>query len=327
MEIKNKATIYFKYLAAFTFLSLTILVTGCKNSVTGPSPVNNNQTSLQTADKKAMTSMAEQDSAVSSFGTNYNETQNVNYLGKTNSPITPVFVWQHVILKDKNYDFNKAGDSVYVKITKTFEGVLNIVASSQQDTTSKPDTIVTKNFTSVITRKLLFERIDSTDNPYRNWKLVGISLVSGGTTTDNFNINKLTVTTSDGNNIVIDSPENYFLARKKRWGWWHHFPSMHQRDTVTVSVEVYSAYADTDFVTLTYGADFFGMHRNKARLDLVSSTPSGNGYMRVYRKTFNVGGYHGYFHAVLNAFTRQTIYDDSAPVETSTWGIPYKVDR
>lgn len=324
MKKEKKPVLIVRFCSVFSALVFLIMAAGCNNSVTGPSPVNSGQSNLQPADKQAMTQMAEQDSAMSSFSPNYNENQNVNYLGKTSGAITPVFVWQHVILKDKNYDFNEVGDSVYVKITKTFEGVLNIVASTQ-DTTRKPDTIVTKNFTTVMTRQLLFERVDSTDNPFRNWKLVGISLVSGGTTTDNFNINKLTATMSDGTSLVIDSPENYFIAREKRWGWWHHFPEIKTRDTVTVSVELYSAYADTDFVTLTYGADFFGTHRNKSRLELVSSTPSGGGFIKVYEKTFNVGDYHGYFHAVLNAFTKQSIYDDSAPVESKTWGLPYRV--
>jgi len=324
MERIAKFSMLRKNYVALSLFCVSLLVAGCNNSVTGPSTISNGQTNIQTADKQAITQIAEQDSAVSSFETNFNENQSINFLGKESTAITPVFVWQHIILKDKNYTFNQVGDSVFVKVTKTFQGVVNIVASTQGPTT-KADTIITKNFTTVITRQLLFERIDSTDNPYRNWRLVGISLVSGGTMTNNFNINKLTVTGSDGNSLVIDSPEDYFLAREKRWGWWHHFPEIAKRDSITISVELYSAYADTDFVTVTYGANFFGMHRNKSNLSLVSSTPSGNGYLKVYQKTFNVGGYHGYFHAVLNAFTKQTIYDDSAQVESQTWGIPYKV--
>ena len=130
---------------------------------------------------------------------------------------------------------------------------------------------------------------------------------------------------SNGDTVSVSDPENFFISRGYRWNWWHRCPEVHSDDTVTVSVEVYSAYADTDFVTITYGANSFGLHRAKTKLNLVSETPSGNGFVRVFERTFNVRNYHGYFHAVLNAFTKQTIFDDTAPVESKSWGIPYKV--
>jgi len=324
--MKTKMNLLKRSFVLLAFIGLTFLVTDCSDSVTNPASINN-QSNLPTMDKEAIKTIAEQDSAVSSFDQNYTENQTDNFLSKTGSEIAPFFVWQHVIQTDKSYDFNVVGDSVYVKVTKTFQGVLNIIASTQGPGT-KPDTIVTKNFNSVMVRQLLFQRIDSTDNPFDNWKLEGISLVSGGTTTDNFIINKLTVTLSDTSNFEITSPEDYFISRGDKWyKWnkWHHFPECGTRDSVTVSVEVYSAYADTDFVSITYGANFFGLHRNKIKLELVSSTSSGSGFTKVYQRTFRFGKYHGYYHAVLNAFTRQSIYDDAAPVESKSWGFPYKV--
>ncbi len=323
---KGKITGSIKILFACVVLVTSVFIIGCKDSVNAPNLSTSSQSNLSTAEKQAITQMAEQDSAVASFDPSFNESQSDSYLGKTDAAITPYFVWQHVILTNKAYSFTTVGDSAYLKVTKTYQGVLNIAASTQGGGTS-PDTIITKNFTSVLNRQLLFVKIDSTDNPMLNWKLAGISLVSGGagTSSGNFNINSLTLTLSSGDTVTITDPQNFFIARSYLWNRWHSCPQYNANDSVKVSVEVYSAYADTDFVTITYGADSYEQHRDKVKLDLVSQMPSGSGYVRVFERTFKLRNYRGYFSAVLNAFTRQTIYDDSAPVESNTWGLPYKV--
>jgi hypothetical protein len=324
---KGKITGFTKALLAFSAVAISVFMFGCKDTVNAPALGINGQSNLSAADQQAMSQMADQDSVVVSFDPNYNESQSDNYLGKTDNTVTPYFVWQHVILTNKTYDFTTVGDSAYLKLTKTYQGVLNIAASNQ-DTLTGPDTIITKNFTSTLVTQLLFQRIDSTSNPMFNWKLLGVSLVSGGanTSTGNFKINNLTLTfASNDSTITITDPTNFFINRRYGWKWGHSCPEFHTNDSVTVAVEVYSAYADTDFVTLTYGADFFGKHRNKVKLDLVSQAISGTGYIRIFQRTFSLRNYRGYFSAVLNALTKQSIYDDSAPVESNTWGLPYKI--
>ena len=78
-------------------------------------------------------------------------------------------------------------------------------------------------------------------------------------------------------------------------------------------------------MTLTHGGDPRGLHRGKVKFDFVSSTQSGGGYDKVYEQTFETHQWPGFFHAVINASPGQVIKDDSAPVEISTWGIPYVV--
>jgi hypothetical protein len=322
---KGKIAGFMKALFVGGAVAISVFMFGCKDTVNAPNLGISSQSNLSAVDKQAMSQMADQDSVVASFDPNYNESQADNYLGKIDNAVTPYFVWQHVILTNKTYSFTTVGDSAYLKLTKTYQGVLNIAASNQ-DTLTRPDTIITKNFTSTLVTQLLFQRIDSTSNPMLNWKLLGVSLVSGGTNTSNFKINSLTLTFANNDStITITDPTNFFIDRSYKWKWGHSCPEFHTNDSVTVSVEVYSAYADTDFVTLTYGADFFGMHRNKVKLDLVSQTSSNGGYVRVFQRTFNLRNYHGYFSAVLNALTKQSIYDDSAPVESNTWGLPYKI--
>ncbi len=74
---------------------------------------------------------------------------------------------------------------------------------------------------------------------------------------------------------------------------------LHLNQLVKIQVEVKSAYADTDFVTLTYGADLKGSHRAKKRFELVSSTPDGNGlYTKVYEQSYTANPFRGFFHAL-----------------------------
>ncbi len=122
---------------------------------------------------------------------------------------------------------------------------------------------------------------------------------------------------------MITSPNDYYLARGR--GWWRRLPIITGDHPVKVRVELYSAFEDDDFVTLTYGADLKGLHRAKHIFELVSSAPVAGGFEKVYEQTYNSNQFPGYYHAIINAFPRQVIFNDSVPVENEMWGIPYAV--
>ncbi|HSP88065.1 MAG TPA: hypothetical protein VLN45_08015, partial [Ignavibacteriaceae bacterium] len=81
------------------------------------------------------------------------------------------------------------------------------------------------------------------------------------------------------------------------------------------------------FVTLTFGRNRFGGEKHKRIFELISSTPVSGGFEKVYEQNFRTHAFPGFFHAVINAFHQRVIFDDEAPVESSTWGIPYFVRR
>ncbi len=319
--MKNKKTL-FKYLIAYTILGLAVFFAGCKDSLNAPESNPQSRT-----DPKVFETLAEQDSTLASFEPNYNEEDAMNFLGKSLTQIYPLRVGQKMRRVSKVYEVNEVGDTAYVKVTKTFEGVLYIKASySPPDSNSQAaDTLIEKPFSTVLTRNLIFAKKQIGDIPLKNWRIVAISLPSGGTLTDNINITKLTITFANGNQMVITSPNDYYLTRNLPI--WKQIPVLARNEEVMLEVAVTSAYADTDFVTLTYGADRHGMHRAKRKLELVSSVQNGNFYEKVYRQKYTTHQFPGYFHAVINAFPRQVIFDDAAPVETNTWGIPYIVKR
>jgi hypothetical protein len=296
-------------------VSSIFLFTGCKSSPTEPS------TAEPTTDQDAMLKIADEDSALASFDSNYNEDNAMSFIGKTNVAINPQKVGLRVHIVNRTMSTDIVGDTAYATLTKTYEGVLLIAGS--YDTTESIDTVISKPFTSTITRKLIFVKIANTEFPLRNWMLAAISLPEGGTVHPNINIMKVAVFLPNGDTLEITSPNEYFLARGK--GWWRRLPIILRNNPVKVQVELFSAFNEDDFITLTYGANLTGLHRAKRRFELVSSTPVAGGYDKVYEQTFNSNQFPGFYHAIINAFPRQVIFDDSAPVENQMWGIPYVV--
>ena len=292
------------------------LFAGCKNSPTEPS------TTEPTTDQDAMLKIADEDSALASFDSNYNEDNAMSFMGKVSTTLYPLKVGLRVHIVNRTMSADINGDTAYATLTKIYEGVLLISASYDSAKTSA-DTLISKPFTSKITRKLIFVKVAYTEFPLRNWRIAAISLPEGGTTNHpNINIEKVTVFLTN-DTLMVTSPNEYFLARGR--GWWKQIPIIASNHAVKVQVELFSASNDDDFVTLTYGADFKGLHRAKRRFELVSSTPVAGGYNKIYEQTYNSNLFPGYYHAIINAFPQQVILDDSVPVENNIWGIPYAV--
>lgn len=298
------------------FSTAIFIITGCKNSPTEPSSTE------PTTDQDAMLKIADADSAIASFDSNYNEDDAISFIGKSNTAIYPQRVGLKVHIVNRTMSTDIMGDTAYATLTKTYEGVL-LIAGSYDSTSTSKDTVISKPFTSTITRKLIFVKVANTEFPLRNWKLAAISLPEGGTEHPNIELKKVTVFLPQGDTLIVSSPNEYFLARWR--GWWKHLPMILRNEPVKVQVELFSAFSEDDFVTLTCGADLKGMHRAKYKFELVSSTPVAGGYDKVYEQTYNSHQFPGYYHAIINAFPRQVVFDDSAPVENEMWGIPYAV--
>lgn len=284
-----------------------------------------------TTDKAAFEVLSEEDSSVYSFYSNYNEEDAMEFvLGVSSSTYFPKRVGHRVRLVSRNMETNIVGDTAYATLTLTFEGKL-FIAASFDSVSTQVDTIIQKEFSSQIKRNLIFIRIGASPRPRLNWRLAATSLPIGGTLetgtfTSNIKIEKLTLTLPNNQVIEINSALDYYF-----WfgagGNRLPIPSVAKGQEINIKAEVYSAYGTIDFVTVTYGADRFGNHRRKVKLNLVSSVQSGNGFLKVYETNLNVNQIAGHFHAVLNAMPHQVIFDGNAAVETSSWGMPYHVRR
>ncbi len=166
---------------------------------------------------------------------------------------------------------------------------------------------------------------DGNTNMYRKaWKIVAVSLVEGGTGSPNIVITKLTLVLPDGEEIVVESPNDYYLSRMA--GRPDQIPSFFSGASVLAKVELQSAYADTDFVCITFGARHDGRYnRRKKCMELISEEFDGQYYTRTYEMEWVSRPDRGAKHAVVNAVPKQVIFDDETDVEAHSWGIPYIV--
>jgi len=308
-----------KFFLPMLFLVFLTFFVGCQDDMTVQSEDN------ITTDQQALEKLADEDSVLMSFEPSYNEEGEMEILGKINTEYYPFRVGHKLRLVNRTITIDFQGDTAYGHITKTFEGVLYIKGSYDPNATN-PDTLITKPFTSIVTRNVVFIKIAHTDFPRRNWRIAAISLPESGTQSPNIDITRFTAFLPNGDTLVINSPNDYYLVRHWGWWWrWHHVPVIPKNADVLLRVELNSAYADTDFVTLTFGGDRNGMHKAKKKFQLISSTQNGNIYEKVYEQTFRTHQFPGFFHAIINGMPKQVVYDDLTPVEMESWGVPYFV--
>ena len=313
----NYSKLFRRRILPFLLLGLIVVFFGCQDEMV-IEPVDTEPTT----DQGALEKIVDEDSALTSFDYNYNEDGLMDFLGKVDTEIYPFRVGHKMRLVNRNLNINIQDTIAYGTLTKTFEGIL-FIAATYDPNGIEPDTIIKKPFTAVVTRNIIFKKIANTPYPMRNWIIAAISLPEGGTQSPNIDLMKLTIFLPNGDTIQVDSPNDYYVSW--RFGWWRQIPILHRGESVMLRVELYSAYEEEDFVTLTYGANRFHKHRAKKLFELVSSTPSGNGWEKVYEQTYTTHQFPGFYHAVINAMPRQVVFDDATPVESEAWGTPYFV--
>jgi hypothetical protein len=276
-----------------------------------------------TTDRQALEELVEEDSVLASFEPNFDE-GDPESLGKIDAEIYPFKVGQRMRLINKTLNIEFQDTIAFGHLTLSFEGTL-FIAASYDSNAVHPDTVIRKPCSVVVTKNIIFRKIANTPQPARNWIIAAISLPEGGTTNQprSIDILKLTAYFQNGDTLVIESPNDYYLRRG--WGFWKQIPRLSTGQSVTLKLEVYSEFEEADYVTLTFGANKWIQHRAKKIFDLESSVQSGNGWLKVYAQTFASHQFPGFYHAVINAMPKQVIHDDAVSVEFECWGFPYVV--
>jgi hypothetical protein len=309
-----------------------LLVSGCKKD-NGPdesAPVG------VTNEEQAMQYFAKTDEFVANdevtFADQSAETFDYGTFGKVDAAITPLR-WGRIVTSVTRTVTTtiQPGDTIAIALVeKNIIGALKIRGLNRNGDTITVD----KPFTDASKRNVIFKRVNrNPDKFWLNWVPVATSLVDGGTVVPNnqIDITKLVLYTSALDTITIVDPTAYFL--RYRWlklfnGGRKDVPEFAAGQTLKLQVTVVSASADTDYVALRYGA---GISQHKrVRLSLVTEANNGNGtYTRVFEISRVAPQYmhfhRGYFHLGLDAITKATLMDDSAPYSVSWWGIPYRV--
>ncbi|RJP66943.1 MAG: hypothetical protein C4539_10750 [Ignavibacteriales bacterium] len=306
-----------KKLSSLLFALISIIwLIGCTDEAVVESQEN-------LTSKQAMAKLADNDESLNSFEPNYNEDEAMSYvLGKSNIEIFPIKVGSKMTVVSKNLDIQIYGDSAVGTLTKTYSGTL-FIAASFDPLKLEVDSVFKKVYSTTITRRIIFTKIGNTKLEIDNWKIAAISLPVGGTLNSNVNITKLSLTLGNGDTLEITNPTEYFLYRNP--GKFKMLPNINKGEATSVRVEIKSAYADTDFVSMTFGADKKGLYRTKRIFTLVSQTFDGQFYTRVYEQSFVTHNWVGHFHTIITAMPKQVVVDNSTAVECSTWGMPYFV--
>jgi hypothetical protein len=313
--LKTELGSIFLLLAA---LAVSLILTSCgkDDSIVDSTPASTEETLLQ---------LTESSDEIASFESNYNEEEAMEMsLAKASETIYPKKIGQRMHPVSKTFNATILGDSAYAVYTRTYEGQMIIVAATVNG--GLADTVIYKPFTTQITRNLIFKKVYNSDldtNEY-DWKIVAISLPEGGTGNSTIVLEKLNVFLPNGDTITVTSPNDYYLAREQSYR--AQIPNLYQNQKVTIRVELLSSHRDQEFVTLTCNANGKGLHRTKRQFQLVSSEQSGSYYAKAYEGYWTTNNFPGHYHAVVNAMSGQSVTDDAAPVEISSWGIPYRIN-
>ncbi|CUS77517.1 hypothetical protein JGI7_00824 [Candidatus Kryptonium thompsonii] len=303
----------------FSFLALIllgiVLIAGCTKESEITSPLSN-------SDKEIIKQIIENDDLIATSDVSLNDG---TYLppdfdfGSLSKEIYPLR-WGRVVKKvTREYEYEQVNDTlVVVTVIRTVESDLKIAGTYTQGQTT-PDTVVTKPLKEVFKRKVQVVKRESADGAKR-WRIWAVSLVQGGTENSNIVIKKIALTLPNGNVVEVTDPLNQFY-RPGFLGHREGVPAFNPSQPVKVSVTVQSATPDTDIVSMTFGVDRFGFHRARKLFRLVSQ----DGTEEVYEANIKVHLHRGSFNAMIHAISRESLFDDSAPVSVSVWGVPYVV--
>lgn len=200
------------YLLSLSVIALFLLAaTGCNQEGAIVDPAQNQNLNV------ALQKVTDNDESIKSFKPNYNEEQAMSFLGVLGKEIFPLRVGQALKLVDRNLTIQYDTETALGTLVEKFDGVLIISGSFKQpDSTNKrapADTVIRKQFSTVITRLIKYTKVSNTGDNLVDWKVAGVSLPAGGTETDNIQISKLTLATQDGKTLEITNPNEFFFDR------------------------------------------------------------------------------------------------------------------
>ncbi|MEW6701862.1 MAG: hypothetical protein AB1298_04015 [Bacteroidota bacterium] len=199
------------YLLSLSAIALFLLTAaGCNQEGAIVDPAQNQNLNV------ALQKITDNDESIKSFKPNYNEEQAISFLGVLGKEIYPLRVGQALKLVDRNLTIQYDTETAIGTLVEKFDGVLIISGSFKQPEPNKPtptDTVISKKFSTVITRLIKYTKVSNTGDNLVDWKVAGVSLPAGGTETDNIQITKLTLATQDGTTLEITNPNEFFFDR------------------------------------------------------------------------------------------------------------------
>jgi hypothetical protein len=244
------------------------------------------------------------------------------------SPADSVLKWGKFVTNiSRNITITNEGDTIkIVHVTTTVTGKLVIVklTGNTTDTIHKPYTMQYK-------RDVIFKRIARTPRPRLNWRLYKISFIDGESKTPQIGtsrveMNKIEVYVNGVQRYTFNGPDFTQNIFTTRYFGGAGIPELNRNDEVKLKVYLYSVENQPEIVFWRWGRRKPGF--NREIFQLISETPSGNGFDRIYEKTFSIGHQHmtGRFNGAVVAMTHNTLYSNQ-PQECAAdiAAAPYRV--
>ena len=303
---------------------ITLFTAGCKKSSEGPTATDNS-TSIAQSDKQSLDNEINSDPLLSAAGDqatlNDGAASNSASLAKADSSITPI-AWGRTFTNwTGSKTYTKIDDSTIIAtITNTLTGNLWIYTNNRS--------VIQKPIVVNTLRNVKFVKLTNTDS--LSWVIRYITPVQGTTTSSSATISIEDVNFSIGTDTidVTSPPYNDYL----RIGGLNqmgikgiHWLLQNPLRVLTVQATVVSSSPDSD-VVVVHHPDLIQNRIIRERMRLISSTLNSDSttYTRVYQRKW-IGDYVGRHTVFVTAFTLNSIYDNSEPVTSEGWGVPYIV--
>lgn len=318
----------FNFIVTLTFIIVfSLLLSSCKKeNATEPTELTDEQFIQQIIENGFNTSGNDEDNLMSQ------EKQELDDGGAVkdddNIPMTPIDSLLRWGRKITNVSINvqiTGNDSIKnVAVTRNITGNYIIIGLKNGLIDS-----ITKPYTAVYNRNIVFKRINRTPYPRLNWRVYQISNSDGQTTSPQIGSTQVQITkieiyknNSSTPTYTINGPDfqNQFYTTMFFGGTG--ITTLNRGDQILVKVYTISQQVTIDYVAYHWARNTFGFHRIPFTLE------SQNGNNRVYSKTFTIYTQHrlGVFNGYISASTRESLYDDDINKFASDQvGIPYKI--
>lgn len=208
---------------------------------------------------------------------------------------------------------------VVATIRRTIKGLLKIELPHDLGGKMKR-TLIRKPFTEQSVRKAHFTRVANAHEPEEKWRLTAISLVKGGTGDDGVAIDELSLrfSSGDGLSLVAETDPVFNVGKGDSL-------TTATSGDVEIDLKVKLNTPEIEPNVVVFRSGTAGRGGEKSRLAFHSDTRSGHQFIHTYEDRVRVHPRPGVYYAIVEAFTRETLFDADAPVSTSFWGIPYVV--
>lgn len=322
-----------KYLIVSISLFILISIwgiTGCNENSTDTSYLSDDEYLKNTAINTAFSNDSEDDDNLFSNEVFDFDSEGPvpNNSGGFDTPIDSLLKWgRRITGTNLNVNITSFGDTLKVAdVTRTITGNFIVIGyiNGILDSTVKP-------YSQEQKRMVSFKRVDRRPNPRFNWRVYQYSAIDGETKTpqtgkDNIIMNMIEFYVN--NNLVLtlngpDFTENIFTSRF--FGGNGLFVA-NRNDQVRIKIYLTSNQNDTDIVAFHWARNAFGFHREP--FVMTSQTPNGSNFDRTYEKTFSIypNHHHGIHNGFISSNTRNSLYDNSISLFSSTYmGMPYKI--